>query len=787
MYKKIAFILGLVSVSFNLSAGSERLLNKNWEYSEDNFKTYEIVDIPYSWNTFEAVDPVPGYRRDTGWYRKNINLNMKDGKRYFLYFEGSNITTKVYVNSKFAGDHIGGYLGFKIEVTDLLKNGQNLIEIAVDNDYNRAIIPSQKSDFFIYGGITRDLWLVEENEVFIKDFNVTTPKVSEKSALTELEIEIDGDYSKAESIKITIKDRENKPVISRGLEVRDNHFKVKLNSISEPKLWSPDNPYLYKIEVELSNNGNVVDYKSDRIGYRWFEFVKNGPFKLNGEVLKLRGTHRHEEHAGYGPALPNEQHVEDMKLIKNMGVNFVRLGHYPQDPVVYEMCDSLGIIVWDEVPWCRGGIGDEEWKNNTMYMLEKMIDQNYNHPSIVFWSMGNEIYWVPDYEGGGDKEKINEFLTEMHEKSHELDPYRYTSIRKYYAGSHIVDVFSPSIWSGWYAGVYTNYEEVLEKNRKKYDHLLHMEYGGSSVVGRHISNPINGEGVIPADEFTESENQISVRSISSDGDWSESYIVDLFDWHLSVSEKLEWFAGNAQWAIKDFGTPLRPENPLPYINQKGLADRAGNPKDAYYVFKSYWNNSDHFVYIESPTWDFRYGKKDQDQEICVYSNCDEVELFINGKSVGKKSRNYGQFPAHGLQWFEKFKPGGNKLKAVGLKNGEVVSEQEIELDFLGAKPQNAFSVELESEKLENGNILITAIALDWDGNRAANFNGDVFFSKVSGKGELLKNMGTPTGSLVNQFASGKASIVFIPQEGESAVITVMGAGAKGVFIEVGNK
>ncbi len=317
-----------------------------------------------------------------------------------------------------------------------------------------------------------------------------------------------------------------------------------------------------------------------------------------------------------------------------MGGNFVRLGHYPQDPSVYKACDKLGIIVWDELPWCRGGYGESVWRANTSRLLNEMIDQNYNHPCIAFWSLGNEAGWMPDFENGDNRDTMAMVLNELNDLAHSLDSSRFTAFRKDEVAALIVDVYSPSIWAGWYAGVYKNYENALIDSRYKYKHLLHMEFGGDSHFGRHNEHPITGEGMLRSDTWSESESQLKVESISQKGDYSENYMVDLFDWYLNVSERLDWFAGSAQWSLKDFATPIRPENPIPYMNQKGLVDRAGNPKDAYYVFKSHWAQKLAFVYIESHSWLQRYGKPNASSEVCVFSNCDSVRLWLNGVNQG---------------------------------------------------------------------------------------------------------------------------------------------------------
>ena len=713
--------------------------------------------MPHSWNALDATDADPGYRRSASWYKKELELNSKlNNAVYQLYFEGANISTAVYVNGKKAGDHIGGYIGFKIDITNYVKSGKNEILVRVDNSYDREIIPSQKSDFFIFGGITRDVWLETLPSQHLSNLKITTPNVSHETANLEASVTINNPSANA-SIKATLIDNVGKEVTSSVFDIVKNNSKITFKSLKNIKLWDTDHPNLYSLKVELIEKDEVKDLISDRVGFRWFEFKDHGAFFLNGKRLLLRGTHRHEEHAKVGAAMSNEQHRADMELMKEMGTNFVRLAHYPQDPEVYKACDELGLLVWDELPWCRGGLGNETWKTNTKNMLKEIIEQNYNHPSIIIWSLGNEVYWLPDFENGDNRDNINAYLKELNGYAHELDPTRKTAIRKYYEGADIVDVFSPSIWSGWYSGSYKSYQKAIDKYKAEYPHFIHTEYGGSSHSGRHTENPITGEGKIQADGWEEAIVQTDIANIAQIGDWSENYIVDLFDWHLRISENDSTFIGNAQWAFKDFGTPLRPENAIPYMNQKGLVDRANKPKDAFYVFKSYWNKTDMFTYIESHTWKERQGPKNLAREISVYSNCPEVELFLNGKSLGTKKRDIKEFPAAGLNWSLHFKEGENKLVSVGKTPNGNKFEDQLTVNYRYEKNKKAKGLKLEYSVLKNGNYLVTAIAHDKEGLRCLDYENRVYFQCLSG-GETMKNLGTPTGSETIEMANGKASI-----------------------------
>ena len=774
--------------------GEIQNINADWQYFENNTKSPSdlknlknalSISLPHTWNCWDTVDDSPGYRRDAGWYQRKLFIKNQKEAQYLLYFESVNISSDIYVNGQHAGSHIGGYIGFEIDITKYVKKGQsNTITVRVDNGYNPDVIPSQKADFFIYGGITRDVWLKTLPPVNIKKVLVATPEVSAKSATTSLNIEINQADKITDNFTVhskIIEAKTNKTVSEKTITAAELRAEKSIifPEVKKPLLWSPKHPHLYKVVTTLLKDGKAIHEKTESIGYRWFDFIEHGAFLLNGEKLLLRGTHRHEEHAGYGAAMPNEMHRADIAQMKDVGVNFLRLGHYPQDPEVYRACDELGIIVWDELPWCRGGKGNKIWEENTERLFREQISQNYNHPSIFFWSIGNEIYWLPDFENGDDENELNTFVKKLNDVAHQLDPNRLTSIRKYYAGADLVDVFSPSIWSGWYAGVYTNYENTLSENHKKYPKFLHMEYGGSSHVGRHTETPIMGDGMLNEDDWAEVANQVGVANIAQSGDWTENYIVDLFDWYLSVTETQENFTGNAQWAFKDFGTPLRPENAVPYLNQKGLVDRDGKPKDAYYVFKSYWSDEP-FIYIESHTWTERRGPANKPREVSVFSNCEEVELFHNGKSLGIKKRVLGKFPACGLNWEVAFTEGKNKLTAKSTKKGKLIASDILDINYSFEQSKKADHIDLSSRMLPNGNYLVEAKMMDKDGLRVLDYEKNLYFSK-DGNGELLVNYGTPTRSRVIQMANGYAAIELSPAESGKAVIEARNQDFKGSY------
>ena len=775
-------------------------LNAEWQYLESNADDpgaalqqagWIDIELPHTWNATDTVDAVPGYRRDASWYQRV--LPPAADQRQVLYFEGANMETDVYVNGQLAGRHVGGYVGFEVEITDYLESDDdNLLMVRVSNAYNPNLIPSQKSDFFIHGGITRDVWLKKLPDDYIQRVRIDTPEVNHDRAATIVTVVVDSVAADNAAVRVraSLLSPEGDVLGSKEAEVPEvsgaRKVELQFESLDHPQLWSPDSPSLYQVVAELLAQDDAVKHRvSEPFGYRWFEMRPQQGFFLNGERLLIRGTHRHEEHAGLGAALPNEQHRKDMQMIKDLGANFVRLGHYPQDPEVYRAADELGLIVWDELPWCRGGKGGAEWEKNTEALWRAQIAQNRNHPSIIFWSLGNEIYWEEDFPGGGDAEVINPYLEKLNKLTKELDPSRLTTIRKYYSGAHIVDAFSPSIWAGWYGGSYGQYEQALKDSMLKYPALLHMEYGGSSHVGRHSEFPIDKDG-IPGGQVTVAEamNQVVVKSVARDSDWNENYIVDLFDWHLRVSENLPGFAGNAQWAFKDFGTPLRPENPIPYVNQKGLVDREGKPKDAYYVFASYWSKNP-FCYIESKTWTHRNGPQ-EGRDVSVYCNTEKAELYLDGKSLGRKTKDPQRFPAGGLVWAVPFANGPNELSVEGFIDGEHVASDNLQVTYVVGGQGKFQDLVFTQEDLSDSRVLIMAEAVDADGHRVLDFSERVYFSTLGGDGRLLENFGTPTKSSIIEMANGYAAIEF--ERGEQATTVELKAqNIKSRFIEIGGK
>lgn len=705
------------------------------------------VTLPHCFNDMDAVDPDVNYYQGAAWYRTTIDVNNPyNNGRTLLEFEGSGQTTEVYVYTQKVSEHIGGYDEWMADITDAVNEFRKLpicqssykgripIAIRCTNTRNTEQIPSNMSDFNLYGGLYRYINLVYLPQIHMKRVQIDS-QVDEKGKLGYANIQIEtNEYAQ---INATIIDPDGKHY---PLSVQNNTCTFQQK---KPILWSTDSPCLYTCKIEMITQSDTIR-TTEQFGFRHFKFEEYGPFYLNGKRLLLRGTHRHEDHAGVGAALTEEMMRTEMKQIKEMGANFIRLGHYQQSSIILKLCDELGILVWEEIPWCRGGLGGKEYREQAKSMLVNMINQHRNHPSIILWGLGNENDWPGDFPEF-DKTAIREFMSELHTLSHELDPSRLTSIRRCDFCKDIVDVYSPSIWSGWYSRYYRDYHSMEKKGHESVPRFFHAEWGGDSHVGRHTDNS----------RFYE------VEAGDRNGDWSETYIVRLFDWHLKEQEKMPWLTGAAFWTFKDFSTPLRPDNPIPYVNQKGVVQRDGTPKESYYVFQSYWTEKP-MVHIYGHSWPIRYGKEGESKEILVYSNCPEVELFVNGVSQGKRKRNSQDFPAAGLHWNVQLKEGNNQIQAIARK-GKDEWKDEINQEYQTKQWTSPTKLRLSIYQPENEDkVYLLAELLDENNIRCLDSNLFIRFGSTHPNG-LITHQGTATGSQRIQAANGRALIQLNPQ------------------------
>ena len=721
------------------------------------------VTLPHCFNAEDAVDPDLNYYEGPGWYKTRLKVNNPyPNGRIVLEFEGAGQKTDVYVYMTKVGSHVGGYDSWNVDITDAVQaflaskeaerfKGEIPLSIRCDNTRDAEMIPSDLSDFNVYGGIYRYLNLVYLPEVSFSSLKIV-PTLDAKMKKGTLSVSgtlyNPADVRKA-SVEIAVKNPEGKIVATNRLEDVTPLGDLDLLNIQldKPQIWDVDTPVLYTCEVTVTADGQKMTAR-ERFGFRSFEFVEKGPFHLNGRRLLLRGTHRHEDHAGVGAAMTEEQMVHEMKMMKEMGVNFIRLGHYQQSEIILDLCDELGILVWEEIPWCRGGVGNEAYRNQAKDMLVNMISQHYNHPSVIIWGLGNENDWPNDFPEF-EQSEIRSLMSELNTISHHMDASRKTAIRRCSFCSDIVDVYSPSIWAGWYRGKYTEYQDISKAEMEKVKHFLHVEWGGDNHAGRHaeIVPPIRKKG-------------------ETDSDWSETYVVKLIDWHLKEQENMPWLTGTAYWPFKDFSTPIRPVNPVPYVNQKGVVERDFTKKESFYVFQSYWAEKP-MVHIYGHGWPVRWGEDGEEKEVLVYSNCQAVELFLNGQSLGIRKRNSQDFPAAGLRWNVRFEKGENTLKAVAVEGKETLND-ELVFEYQTEKWGKETAFEVKTTPVGDGLVEVEAQLVDEKGTRCLDSRVFVYFD-IAGDGELIQNQGTATGSRKVQARNGRAQIRVRTKQGTSCV------------------
>ncbi|UCE19485.1 MAG: glycoside hydrolase family 2 protein [Gemmatimonadota bacterium] len=635
-------------------------------YNDDN---WEDVSLPHCWNAADVYDTrnindgyeeYHAYYRGPGWYRKYFSLDPSTkGKKIIIQFEAANQIAEVWINGRRLGKHIGGYTEFSFDISDQVNFGEtkNLVVVKVDNSYDYNT-PPHTADFIMYGGLYRDVRLHVMNNPYIQDVYITSPEVSEAAAKVWVATTVRNDSEEeADVVLLTNIVNTEGEICATAIDRRKIEAGSSLqidqvsSTIQYPSLWSPEHPYLYSVFSTLSVDKTPVDEIETPFGFRWYSFDPDNGFFLNDRPLKLRGVNKHQDYLGLGNAVPDSLQVRDIEIIKKMGANFIRLAHYPHDPSVLDACDKMGLFVWEEIPLVNS-IGGEEFFENTKAMMREMVRRDRNHPSVILWGITNES--AMRFANREQVPKIIQLLRELNDIAHQEDPSRLTvqahNHLKDPALADITDVIGRNRYYGWYEGSFEDFERVMDEEHQAHPHwkIIISEYGVGSKRGHHVENPI---------AF----------------DFSEEYQIDFHEHYLRVINERSWIAGGAVWNAFDFGSFVKRGN-VPRINQKGLCDMVRRPKDVYYFYQSQWTEEP-MVYIVSHTQRFYQGPRGKSRKIRVYSNCDSVELFLNGEALGQKEKHYVFF------WDVFLNAGENRLKAVAKKGHKIV-EDRIDVTYL---------------------------------------------------------------------------------------------------------
>jgi hypothetical protein len=414
-------------------------LNREWRFHRGDLAdaqaadfddaSWQAIGLPHTFDLpyFRTPEFYVGY----GWYRRTIESDATPDRRYFLEFDGVFQVTEVFVNNQRVGEHAGGYTGFSIDASDVIRPGRNVIAVRVNNNWDPQLQPRAGEHIFS-GGIYRDVHLVVTHAVHVAwcGTTITTPRVSKDSATVEVRTDVTGE--RPYTLRHYIIDPDDELVASGG----GDPFVAEL---PRPKLWHPDHPNLYTLRQQLLVGGAVVDSVDTPFGLRGFEWTPDRGFFLNGEHLYLRGANAHQDHAGWGIGITRAACERDVRLMKEAGFNFVRGAHYPHHPGFAEACDRLGLLFWSENAfWGKGGFGPEGYWNASAYpvdesdaagferscrdQLAEMIRINRNHPSIIAWSMTNEAFFTYNLD------RAKTLMADLVRLSHELDPTRPAAI-----------------------------------------------------------------------------------------------------------------------------------------------------------------------------------------------------------------------------------------------------------------------------------------------------------------------------------------------------------------------
>ncbi len=591
-------------------------INRKWAFTKRASSVptelpldWDFVNLPHSWNAIDGQDGDSDFYRGTCYYvKKLLKTDLPETDKYYLEIRGANSSADVYINGKVVAHHDGGYSTWRVDITNHLQY-ENLIAIAVDNSANDKVYP-QFADFTFYGGLYRDINIICVNDSHFELMYYGGPGLKVTSAVNgkNADVEIEAWLANAKAgqqIKYVIKDAAGNVVC----EKLTADTKINL-TIENVHLWhGRKDPYLYTAELTLVEGDKELDNILTRFGCRSFVIDPDNGFILNGEEYPLRGVSRHQDRWGFGNALLPEHHEEDIELIMEVGATTIRLAHYQHDQYFYDLCDEKGLVIWAEIPYISKHM--PTGRENTISQMKELVIQNYNHPSIVVWGLSNEITMQ------GDKDPdLLENHNILNDLVHQLDKTRKTVI----AAVSMCDIDSPYIqipdcvsynhYFGWYGGDTTMNGPWFDNFHAKFPNIpIGCSEYGCEALNWHTSNPQQGD-------YTEEYQAY----------YHEELIKQFF------SRKYMW--ATHVWNMFDFGADSRNEGGENGQNHKGLVtfDRKYK-KDSFYAYKA-WLSDEKFVHICGK----RYVDRVEDvTKVTVYSNLPEVELFANGKSLGKKA------------------------------------------------------------------------------------------------------------------------------------------------------
>ncbi len=730
-----------------------KCINENWLFTMDekaNIATLpqnaEALNLPHTWNGKDGQDGGNDYKRQKCYYFKEISKAELTGEENYLEFDAVSSSAEVFWNGVSLAVHHGGYSRFRVKIpTDNIKE-TNLLTVCADNTPNEEVYP-QTADFTFYGGIYRGVKIVSvpsahfDLEYYGAPGVMVTPTVNGNKA----DVTVETFVKNADGATITYKILDGETVVAESTTA---DTKVNL-TIENVHLWNGrKDPHLYTLEATLSKDGETLDTLTTRFGCRTFSVDPEKGFILNGEEYALRGVSRHQDYPEKGNALTLEDHKRDIELICEVGATTIRLAHYQHAQEFYDLCDEKGLVIWAEIPYISRHMKDGY--DNTISQMKELVSQNYNHASICFWGLSNEITIA-----GADDPHLIKNHKDLNNLVHEMDKTRLTTIATVTMCSmdseyvHISDVLSYNHYFGWYGGTTDMNGKWFDDFHKKYPNkAIGLSEYGCEALDWHTSTPTQGDYTEEYQAYYHEEliKQIAVRP----------YI-----WATHV------------WNMFDFAADARAEGGENGMNHKGLItfDRQYK-KDAFYAYKA-WLNPEPMVHICSK----KYVDRVEDvTKVTVYSNCNEVELFRNGESVGKQKK--GEFP---FFYFEVKNEGTSTIEA---KAGELTDTATInKVDT----PNEAYIMKEENQVI-NWFEINTPVGYysinDTIGDIMSTLKGKIAMVKLLMLFKNVMSQGSKDGKTeVMGFSFGKINMDMI----KSLYAMVKGFTIKRAFMMMGNK
>jgi beta-galactosidase len=696
---RLAWLLALVGLA--RPAAAQRLtqsINTNWLFRQDSVARtpteaaqasgWKKVSLPHTWNAADVLDDEPGYYRGAGWYQKTLVVPADWRHRaVYLHFEGANQEAEVYVNGQLAGRHVGGYTAFSVPLSKFLlfRNAAPAradVLVKLTNRYNPAI-PPLTADFTFYGGLYRDAYLIAAAPVHFDLSNyasagvfTTTPSVSAEAAAVVVAGALTNEAATTRPVTVLTQllDHAGQVVAQQQTHFRlkpgeNRAFRLALPAVRQPHLWAPAHPYLYRTVTQVLAGSTLLDEVRSPVGLRWFRFEAAQGFFLNGQPLKLIGTNRHQDYPGLGNALPDALAERDVQLLKQMGGNFLRVSHYPQDPAVLAACDRLGILASVEIPVVNAITDSPAFFQNCRTMQTEMIRQNFNHPSVVIWAYMNEVLLrLPpglkrdNAPGRAYLSRVQALARQLDSLSRHEDPARATMLVGHgdfdlyrQAGLlAIPQVVGWNLYPGWYSADLQGFPDFLDRHHKELPDkpLLVTEYGADSDERLHSFRP---------QRF----------------DKTMEYANRYHEFYLQAILARPFVAGSTVWNLAEFNSETRQEA-VPHINNKSLLTGDRRPKDAYFLYQATLLHTP-FLRIGSRGWTLRAGTAAGPdslwcrQPVEVYTNQPTVQLLLNGRDLGTRPATAGV--AH---FVVPFGAGPNQLRA---RAAGLALEDQAEIDF----------------------------------------------------------------------------------------------------------